>query len=192
MVSWDDIEVRIPTVLPDRAEPLSELVTALREQTGLSPWVSPHPDGRHPNDRVQRIFGKPVQKDWLLYLEDDVYLASSFGERVPSILEETDRVAVQLFDLRNGPAGLETARKPLYSMCALAVNREIVTGFPDFYYDWIETADHDCAIDVGFGHYCTDLGEPVDVYRPSQVQHRGIPSTFDGRSTARQSPTFEG
>lgn len=192
MVTWGDIEIRIPTVLGDRSEMLAELVTEIRDQTGISPWVSPQPDGRPPDDRIQRVFADAPDTEWLLYVEDDVYLAPTFGEYVPDALSQTDRVAVQFFDLRGGSVGLETARKPLYSMCCLAVRSDIVEGFVDFYSDWVETVDHDTATDIGFGHYCTEIGEPIDVYRPSQVQHREIQSTFKGRSSKRQSPSFEG
>lgn len=192
MMTWEGIEIRIPTVLPERSDVLVELLTEIREQTGISPWVSPQPDGQPPDDRIQRVFADPPDAEWLLYVEDDVYLASTFGERVPNVLSETERVAVQFFDLRGGPDGLETARKPLYSMCCLAVRSDIVAGFVEYYENWIETVDHDTATDIGFGHYCTEIGEPVDVYRPSQVQHREIPSTFKGRSSKRQSPSFEG
>jgi hypothetical protein len=138
------------------------------------------------------VFGDKPDSEWLLYIEDDVRLASTFGEVVPRILEETDRVAVQFFDLRDRKLGLTTARKPLYSMCCLAVQADIVEGYVAFYEDWIETVEHDTATDIGFGKFCTEISEPVDVYRPSQVQHRELPSTFSGRSTSRQSPTFEG
>jgi hypothetical protein len=141
---------------------------------------------------VHRIFGDSPDTEWLLYVQDDVRLAPTFGEVIPRVLEETERVAVQFFDLRNRELGLTTARKPLYSMCCLAVQSAIVEDYVAFYKDWIETVDHEMAADIGFGKFCTEISEPVDVYRPSQVQHRELPSTFTGRSTRRQSPTFEG
>lgn len=191
MVDWANIKIRIPTVLPERANPLAELGNQLREHTGQSPWVSPHPKGHPPNDRVRRIFDTSVDSEWILYIEDDVYLASTFGDVVPKTLEQTERVAVQFFDLRDGGAGPQTAQKPLHSMCCVAIRGGVVEGFVDFYYDWIDTTNHQDAVDIAFGEYTTALRESVAVYRPSQVQHRELPSTFGGRSTSRQSPTFE-
>lgn len=187
MVSWDDIEIRIPTVLSERCEYVDKLATQIRTETGVSPWLSPQPAGFHPRDRIQRVFGYEVDAKWLLYMEDDVYLADTFAETIPRVLAETDRVAVQFCDFRDGDSGLSTARKPLYSMQCVAIRSDIVTGFAPFYADWIESVDHENATDIAFGKYCTEIGEPVDVYRPSQVQHRELPSTLGPRSSQRQS-----
>lgn len=52
MVDWADIEIRIPTVLPERAEHLAELTSQIREKTGKSVWASPHPEAHAPRDRT--------------------------------------------------------------------------------------------------------------------------------------------
>ena len=192
MVEWTDVEFRIPTVLPERGEHLAELTTQIREQTGQPVWASPQPEGRKPNDRVRRIWSKPVDGKWMMHMNDDMCLASSFGEVVPRVLEETDRKVVSFCDLRDKGHGLKTMDKPFYCDGCVAVRADIVPGFVDFYYNWIEDSEHTCAADIAFGDYTTSLGEPIDVYRPSQAQHKQIPSTFDGRSSQRQSPTFEG
>lgn len=192
-MQWSDIDIRIPTVLPDRVESLQSLVRQVREQTGQPPTVSPQPPNAPPSDRVRRIFGRPVGGVWLLHLEDDARLATSFGDVVPHALDETDRRAVSFFDTTDGPDGLTTASKPFYWAQCLAVHASITRGFVDYYHAWLDDhPDHHDAVDLAFGDYTTSLGEPIDVYRPSQVQHRPLPSTLGSRSTHRQSPTFPG
>jgi len=189
---WDDIDIRIPTVVPQRAEAVEVLAAAVYEQTGTHARVSPQPPHRPSSDQVRRIFSDPVDGDWLLHLEDDARLAPTFAERVPAVLEEADRKAVTFFDTRGGPDGLHTAPKPFYGTVCLAVHASISEEFVDYYYEWLDNhSEHDNAIDLAFGDYTTSLDEPIDLYRPSQAQHRPLPSTFDGRSTGRQSPSFE-
>jgi len=191
-MEWSDIDIRIPTVVPQRAEAVEQLAADVYEETGTHARVSPQPPHRPSSDQVRRIFTDSVDGEWLLYLEDDARLAPTFADRVPKVLEQTDRRALSFFDTRGGADGLHTAPKPFYSTVCLGVHASISQGFVDYYYEWLDAhPEHDNAVDVAFGDYTTSLGEPIDLYRPSQVQHRPIPSTFDGRSTGRQSPSYE-
>lgn len=192
-MQWVDIDIRIPTVLPDRAESMQALVVKVREQTSQHPTVSPQPPGRPPSDRVQRIFGQPIDGAWLLHLEDDVRLADTFESAIPRALAQTNRVAVSFFDTTDRSEGLHTARKPFYWAQCLAVRAAIAPGFAAYYNEWLnDHPEHHSAVDVAFGDYTTHIGEPIDVYYPSQVQHRPLSSTLGARSTHRQSPTFPG
>lgn len=190
MVGWTDIDVRIPTVIPERAKPLASLTSDLYAQTGVHASVHPRAN-RY--DRVESVFGRASERGWILHIEDDVRLSSRFSEVIPRVLDETSRVAVSFFDLSNGEHGLQTLEKPFYMAQCLAVSSSISVGFVSYYDDWIDNhTEHKEAMDLAFGDYTTELGEPIDLYRPSQVQHRDLSSTLGGRSTARQSPTFEG
>lgn len=190
-MQWSDIDIRIPTVVPQRVEAVERLAEDVYAKTGTHARVSPQPPNRPSSDQVRRIFSDPVDGEWLLHLEDDARLAPMFAERVPEVLDQTDRKAVSFFDTRGGEDGLTTAPKPFYATVCLAVHASISEGFVGYYYPWLDKHDkHHNAVDVAFGDYTTSIGEPIDLYRPSQVQHRPIPSTFDGRSTGRQSPSF--
>jgi len=190
-MSWSDIDIRIPTV-PERCDLMQDLVDDVERQTGQSPTVSPQSPGRPPSDRVPRIFGPRTDSSWILHLEDDVRLGPDFGRVIPSVLQASDRPAVSFFDTVDGATGLHTARKPFYWAQCLAVRADIAPGFVPFYEEWIASHDeHHSAVDVAFGDYTTHIGTPIYVYRPSQVQHRPVPSTLGSRSTHRQSPTFD-
>jgi len=191
MMAWGEIDIRIPTVLPDRVESLHRLVREVRDQTGQHPTVSPQPPNAPPSDRVPRIFGNLADGEWVLHLEDDVTLSPGFGDVVPRALDESSRPVVSFFSTREPDEGLTTAPKPFYWMQCVAVRADISEGFSDFYRDWIERVDHDEAADLALGEYATSIGTPIDLYTPSQVQHLPLASTLGSRSTHRQSPTFE-
>ena len=89
-----DYAIVIPTILPQREKYIGELLTQLAQLCPFVPIViSPHVQGTPPKIDLVRALknGATFGCQWVIYLEDDAYLAPTFSDEVSRILKEASR-----------------------------------------------------------------------------------------------------
>lgn len=191
MTTWYDIEIVIPTVQPTRRASLLSLIAQLAEQCpAASIRIEIHKSGDPPSARAQRCFGKHKHGEWILYIEDDVFLSPDFGALVPTILSTVhEERYVSFYSGRNTKReGLVRAPSKFSGALCLAITSAGAVTLPWLYREWLRKhPEHFDALDLAIG----DLLAPGLIYYPSQAQHRSLKSTLGARSTHRTSPTFQ-
>lgn len=197
---WGSIDIAIPTVLPERKDSLSYLLTQIAEQCpGGHIRVVPHVHGRPSRNRVQTVFGQCRSETALLQFEDDVILSSSFGKSVGKILTSLasniqNGDLVPFCSLRKRSPGVHRCSpSQFFGLYCVAMSSKTATNFAAYYLEWIvrQSHKHHDAVDVALGNFVGSMKRQIYVCFPSLVQHRKLKSLIGSRSKFRQSPTFQ-
>ncbi len=203
-MNWGHVTIAIPT-MPSRTRILSELVAQVGEQcTGAQIVTREHPDGGDPRADLpaltQQALLSAADTGWVLFLEDDVWLAPTFGAAALDFLDANKMASVASFfsrskvDLELFARGQQMRAQTPSSFCmmqAIAVRRATLIGFPEWAPTWYARhPEHTHAADLLLGAWLSKKGERILVRVPSLVQHRAVPSTLGPRSRCRQSETY--
>jgi len=195
-----DIDIVIPTVLPQRSAELAALLSQLH---GRSVRVEVHEPGAPPWARVERVFGGArglAPGNWLVQLEDDVTLAPGAIERIAEVVEPQTTPALFSFFSRyttpfdSGPSVIGPWPFGRFHMTqAIAMHSVCARGFASWFPGWkAEHPDVKSGLGRALGAWAKLEGVPIYVHFPSLVQHRTVASTISRRARNRQSPTFIG
>ena len=194
------IGIAIPTILPSRKWPLAELLCQLSVQCPGAPIaVSPHVDGQPMalDCGYALAKGAAFGADWTLYVEDDAFLASVFGEVLDATITEADRVSYRVVsfysDNRRVLQAMEERRTTctlparfLWGTVCIALRTADVESIVEFAPTWYAShPQHWHAADLMLGAYFVAQESDVLVAVPSPVQHRDLPSTL-GHALSRR------
>jgi hypothetical protein len=205
MISWNSVLVAIPTVASRR--PMFELLkeNIERECSGAVLTTHCHPDQGDPRDDFPALMDRAAwsSREWILQLEDDVWLAPGFGVSALSALAhvaESGAAAATLFsrsrrDIEMLRAGQRWRRQAPSSFCmmqAVFVRSRVMRGFAEWAPSWYAAhPEHrGRAADLLFGAWISRNRLTMLAHVPSLVQHRAVPSTIPGHHGARQSETY--
>jgi hypothetical protein len=185
--------VTIPTVLPERQPVLDLLLVQLGLLAPDAPVaVSRHIEGEPARDDCLRALrlGATLGRRWVVYLEDDAYLAPVFDQVARRTLAEADAGSHRLVSfysdnrrvLRAADEGRTTCTleaRYLWSTVCVAVRAADVAAVAAFAPRWYDDhPEHWHASDLLLGSWCRTAGSDVVVAVPSPVQHRDLPSTL--------------
>jgi hypothetical protein len=188
-----EIDIVIPTVLPQRSAELSALLSQLG---GWSVRVEVHMPGAPPWARVERIFGQP-RGELVVQLEDDITLAPGAINRIIAVARECwGQWALFSFFSRERhlAPGIAKCHPGRFHMTqAIALRAPAARDFAAWFPAW--KASHPTlksGIGQGLGAWARETGADILVHYPSLVQHLPVASTISRRPLNRQSPTFGG
>jgi hypothetical protein len=189
----DQCSVTVPTVLPQRQSLVSELLSQLGMLWPQVPvTVSPHNPGQPPRVDFVRALqrGARFGRRWIVYLEDDAYLApvcpyvvadrlreaDASGHRLVSFYSDNRRV---LKAMAEGRSSVTLPARYLWSTVCVAVRADDVPAIADFAPGWYDRhPQHWHASDLLLRDFLKSSGSDVLVAVPSPVQHRSTPSTL--------------
>jgi hypothetical protein len=180
----------------DRVDSASEILTILGR---CFPGIVVHivaravegaSDKATANADLARALGY-VSSSTVIFIEDDVHLALSFGE---AVCESLARMAadprlglVALFSRRNGPPGFREIAAGRFKQSqavlltyALAYEWRRQLGLPQAVPDW----------DIVLRRACEALAVRTEERLPSVAQHRCFPSVFGHKCSDFRAPTF--
>ena len=202
-----DYSIVIPTILPERERYLGELLTQISQLCPFVPIaVSPHVHNTQPKiDLVRALeLGASFGRDWMIYMEDDAYLAPVFPGEVSRILEEAGHGGFRMATFysnadRTVKAMCEGERfcaiVPRYFWATVCVAvrccdiPQIIVHAPLWY---SAHPQHWHASDLLLADFCASQGGKILCCVPSPVQHRDPPSTLNHVTrTRRYSRTFK-
>lgn len=193
-----DIDIVIPTVLPQRGAELAALLSQLH---GHSVRVEVHEPGASPWARVERVFGHP-RGDWLVQLEDDVTLAPGAIDRIVEVVSAAHpRRALYSFFSRwsiepdsdeVGPSIVGPWPRGRFHMTqAIAMSSVDACSFARWAPTWkAEHPEVKSGLGRALGAWAKWAHVDIFVHFPSLVQHLPVASTISRRPRNRQSPTF--
>lgn len=200
-VSWTDVVVAIPTVLPERQRYLNELIEQVTAACpGARLVIMPHVAGtpaRVDFPKVLQAAGR-IEGNWVLQLEDDVYLAPTFGEAaLAAMLEEAEVVTLfsrsveDMAALARGERFRRITPSSFSMSQAFLVRSYLVEDLVPFAEGWYgRNPQHNRGADLLFGAWLSNIRARVLVSVPSLVQHRRGPSTLPNHNGARQSESY--
>jgi hypothetical protein len=183
----------IPTILPQRKKYLGELLTQLAHLCPYAPIVvSAHIQGLPPKTDLVRALkrGAAFGLPWVIYLEDDAYLATVFPDEVARILVEAShqdfKVATfysnaerTLKAMRQGKRSCIIQPRYFWASVCLAIHSEEIPQIAAFAPAWYEDhPEHWHASDLLIAAYCAATHKNILCCVPSPVQHRDPPSTL--------------
>ncbi len=191
-----EIDIVIPTVLPQRSVELAALLSQLQ---GLSVRVEVHEPGAPPWARVERVFGG-ARGEWLLQFEDDVTLSDGAIERMIPARGEDALFRRRILSFFSREAvhvehpGFEPCSPARFHMTQALVMRSVdAIEFAAWFPRW--RRDHPSlksGIGQALGSWVRATGGEILVHYPSLVQHLPVASTISRRPRDRQSPTYRG
>jgi hypothetical protein len=184
-----DIDIVIPTVLPQRAELIGGLLSQLQ---GWSVRVEVHRPDEPPWARVERVFGRP-NAGYVVQFEDDVTLAPGAIDRIVDVVTAGRPAVYSFFSRDLGCDGLvELPPGRLHMTQAIAMHWLLCDSFARYFPGWKrEHPEIKSGIGRALGAWARREGVPIMVHYPSLVQHLPVASTISRRPRDRQSPTFE-
>jgi hypothetical protein len=183
----------IPTILPQRKKYLGEVLTQLAHLCPNAPIVvSPHIQNLPPKTDLVRALkrGAAFGLQWVIYLEDDAYLAPVFSNEVARVLKEAShrdlKVATfysnaerTLKALRQGKRSCIIQPRYFWASVCLAIYTEEIPRIASFAPAWYEDhPEHWHASDLLIAAYCSSINRNILCCVPSPVQHRDPPSTL--------------
>jgi hypothetical protein len=189
----DQCSVTIPTVLPQRQRYLGDLLCQLATLCLEVPIVvSPHVPGQPPRFDCIRALERAAGFDrrWIVYLEDDAYLAPVFPKVVGDRLREADATGHRLVSyysdnrrvlraMDQGRTSLTLPAHYLWSTVCFAVRAQDVPAIARFAHGWYDShPQHWHAADLMLRDFLKSSGSDVLVAVPSPVQHRDAPTTL--------------
>lgn len=204
MRSWSEVLVAVPTVASRKA--MFELLkmSVERECPGAVLTTHCHPEHGDPRDDFPTLMNRAAwsSREWILQLEDDVWLAPGFGTAALDALAhvaDSGAAAATLFSrskrdlemLRSGQRWRRQAPSSFCMMQAIFVRAKVMRGFAEWAPSWYAAhPEHRHAADLLFGAWLSRNGLTMLAHVPSLVQHRAVPSTIPGHRGARQSETY--
>jgi hypothetical protein len=189
----EQCSVTIPTVLPQRRRYLGELLCQVATLCSDVPVVlSPHVPGQPPRLDCVRALERAAALDrrWIVYLEDDAYLAHVFPQVVADRLREADATGHRLVSfysdnrrvlraMDHGHTSLALPAHFLWSTVCFAVRARDVPPIAEFAPAWYDShPEHWHAADLMLRDFLKSSGDEVLVAVPSPVQHRDAPTTL--------------
>lgn len=194
-----DIDIVIPTVLPQRSVELAALLSQLH---GRSVRVEVHEPGAPPWARVERIFGR-ARGEWLVQLEDDVTLAPGAIDRIVEVVSTTHARRRALYSFFSrwsiepdpdavGPSIVGSWPYGRFHMTQAIAMRSVDAGsFARWFPPWkAEHPEVKSGLGRALGAWAKWARVDICVHFPSLVQHLPVASTISRRPRNRQSPTF--
>ena len=200
-ITWREVVVAIPTVQPQRAGLLSTLLGQVCHAChGVIVLVHPHVHGDSPRWDFPRMMtaAARVGRPWILQLEDDAYLAPTFGTAalecgfdVADCVSLFSRRKADMEAYRAGQALNKRAPRAFCGNVGFFLKAEFAEGLEPFAVDYFaKHAEHVHAADYLFAEHLAALGARVVIRLPSLVQHAGKASTLPHRHGARQSAMY--
>ena len=199
MFQWTDFEAVIPAVMsvPERAASVNTLLCDLAKQCkGIVVRVMPQWEPQHYYAISAALSG--INKSWIIYFEDDVFLSSKFGIEALKIMDKIDRDvgSIALFSPRTDDVLRlqcgETLYNPggpfLYLQCNI-IRSDIALRMADELIRQLESNKSATTPDIVLGEVCQQMRAKILVSLPSLVQHRRGSSVF-GSPKWQESPTF--
>lgn len=204
MTHWEDVAIVVPTVA-SRAALLADLVRQVREEcSGARVVIHTHVEGTPARVDFPIAIASALLtvRQWILQLDDDVWLAPGFGRAALAAIEhaEAENVgAVSLFSrsardlemLSKAERWRSQPPKSFYMNQAVLLRARALDGFAAWAPSWYEEhPEHQRAADLLLGAWLSMNRQRMLVHVPSLVQHRAVPSTLQNHRGKRQSESY--
>lgn len=202
--NWSDVTVAIPTVGERQASrrQLTDQIAAHcgNDRHGPLVVVTEHVADEPARVTFPRALADAAARGrpWVLQLEDDVFLAPTFGREALTVgLDHCDVLSLfsrsrhDLIAMAEGESVRRLNPSGFSMSQGFLIRSELAAGVEAFASGWYAAhPQHNRAADLLLGGYLSARKARVLVRVPSLVQHRRGPSTLPGHHGARQSESY--
>ena len=180
----------IISAVPWDMQRVKNAVRLSRETDGIIVWDE--------QQSIMDTFSRALlQAGWgsAVFLQDDVYLHPEWNEKVREAIADKGDSVIQFFSIRKSDltegSRWVPGRDYLMNQCFYLPN-SYARSLYTFVQDWRKKHPEHTGDDTCLAEWLRSRKEKYWHHVPSLVQHEEWPSTLGGRSSKRQSPTFEG
>ena len=193
MLTWKDIQVIIPTNSSDnfRSNNCKKLAYNIsKECIGCNLEIAKQYNIKTFRDVFISISNalKSINKEYILYIEDDVCLSNDFGKRALNRINYLNKDIISFFsiggeDIVRYNSGIRSYEKPGHSfgyLQCIFMTKEIGIGWGNMMVNWWDSAQNNLkgAPDFALGEYCQKHDILITISLPSLVQHISTTSLF--------------